>query len=307
MRYEEQKSRLKGIFSIVVTPFTPDGAFDFDALSENIERVIALGYDGVLIGGTYGEFPVMTPAERAELFRRSMEAAKGRVPVMLCSAASDVRVVRELTELASTLGGFPMITPPFVSEITEPQIAAFFRDIAKSSKNGIVIYNAPGIGITMSPALIEAVADVNGVIAIKQGDLSPAVIDVLASRLRGRIKLFCASDLGFLGPMAAGFDGISSTNSCALPEIILKSYRAIERGDVKTASELHRVWYLLRELARRHGQPQTTKAAMNARGFTGGSVRLPLRDLEGEAKQQVIEAMAAIAASPAAGLKAHAA
>ena len=38
-----------------------------------------------------------------------------------------------------------------------------------------------------------------------------------------------------------------------------------------------------------------------------GPVRPPLRDLEGEAKQQVIDAMAAIAASPDAGLKAHAA
>src|SRR4051812_26299363 len=121
---EEQKSRLKGIFSIVVTPFTADGAFDFKALDENIERVIALGYDGLLIGGTYGEFPAMTIDERAELFRRSTDAAKGRVPVMLCSADSDVRVARELTELASSLGGFPMVTPPFVSEVTDGQIAA---------------------------------------------------------------------------------------------------------------------------------------------------------------------------------------
>lgn len=307
MSNEEQKSRLKGIFSIVVTPFSADGAFDFKAFDENIERTISLGYDGLLIGGTYGEFPVMTTAERAELFRRAMDAAKGRVPVMLCSASSDGRIARELTELASSLGGFPMITPPFVSEITDSQIASFFREITKSSKNGIVIYNAPGIGITLSSSLIETIADVPGVIGIKQGDLSPAVIDILASKLRGRIRLFCASDLAFLGPMAAGFDGISSTNSCALPEIILKAFRAIERGDAKTAGELHRVWYPLRELARRYGQPQTTKAAMNARGFKGGSVRAPLRDLEGDAKQQVAQAMAAIASSPAAGLSAHAA
>ncbi len=249
----------------------------------------------------------MTPAERAGLFRRSMDAAKGRVPVMLCSADSDVRVARELTELASALGGFPMITPPFVSEVTDAQIVAFFREMTKASKNGVVIYNAPGIGITMSPSLIEAVADVPGMLAIKQGDLSPAVIDILANRLRGRIRLFCASDLAFLGPMTAGFDGISSTNGCALPEIILKSFRAIERSDAKAAGELHRVWYPLRELARRYGQPQTTKAAMNARGFKGGSVRAPLYDLGDEAKQQVAQAIAVIAASPLSGLKAHAA
>ena len=67
MQLDERASRLKGIFSIVVTPFHKDGAFDFAGLAENIERVISVGYDGLLIGGTYGEFPVMTTQERAEV------------------------------------------------------------------------------------------------------------------------------------------------------------------------------------------------------------------------------------------------
>jgi dihydrodipicolinate synthase/N-acetylneuraminate lyase len=288
---DDRASRLNGIFNIVVTPFHKDGAFDFAGLSENIERVISLGYDGLLIGGTYGEFPAMTPDERAELFRRSMEAANKRVPVLLCSASSDVRIARELTALASDLGGIPMITPPFVSEVTEGQIFEFFADIAKLSRTGIVIYNAPGIGITLSPSLIERISGVPGVVGMKQGDLTPSVIDILVGRLRGRIKLLCASDLGFLGPMAAGFDGISSTNSCALPELILKSYRAIECGDAAAAGEAHRAWYPLREVIRRYGQPQTTKAVMNARGFKGGSVRKPLLDLQGAALEEVTKAM----------------
>jgi 4-hydroxy-tetrahydrodipicolinate synthase len=288
---DDRASRLNGIFNIVVTPFHKDGAFDFAGLSENIERVISLGYDGLLIGGTYGEFPAMTPDERAELFRRSMEAANKRVPVLLCSASSDVRIARDLTALASDLGGIPMITPPFVSEVTEGQIFEFFADIAKQSRTGIVIYNAPGIGITLSPSLIERISGVPGVVGMKQGDLTPSVIDILVGRLRGRIKLLCASDLGFLGPMAAGFDGISSTNSCALPELILKSFRAIECGDAAAAGEAHRAWYPLREVIRRYGQPQTTKAVMNARGFKGGSVRKPLLDLQGAALEEVTKAL----------------
>jgi dihydrodipicolinate synthase/N-acetylneuraminate lyase len=288
---DDRASRLNGIFNIVVTPFHKGGAFDFAGLFENIERVISLGYDGLLIGGTYGEFPAMTPDERAELFRRSMEAANKRVPVLLCSASSDVRIARDLTALASDLGGIPMITPPFVSEVTEGQIFEFFADIAKQSRTGIVIYNAPGIGITLSPSLIERISGVPGVVGMKQGDLTPSVIDILVGRLRGRIKLLCASDLGFLGPMAAGFDGISSTNSCALPELILKSYRAIECGDAAAAGEAHRAWYPLREVIRRYGQPQTTKAVMNARGFKGGSVRKPLLDLQGAALEEVAKAM----------------
>src|ERR1051325_2099930 len=111
---DDRASRLKGIFTIVVTPFHKDGAFDFAGLSENIERVISHGYDGLLIGGTYGEFEAMTPNEREELFRRSIDVANKRVPVLLCTASSDVTVARELTTVANDLGGIPMITPPYV-------------------------------------------------------------------------------------------------------------------------------------------------------------------------------------------------
>jgi dihydrodipicolinate synthase/N-acetylneuraminate lyase len=299
---DECRQRLHGIFNITVTPFGKDGSFDFSGLARSIERVIGLGFDGILIGGTYGEFPSMSVDERAELFRRVMDMVGDRVPVMLCSAASDVRQARDLTKLAGGLGGLPMVTAPYVSEVTDGQIEAFFRDMAPLSKTGVLIYNAPGIGITLSPKLLEKIADIEGVVGVKQGDLSPTAIDEIGNRLRGRLRLFCASDLAFLGPMALGFDGISSTNSSALPELILKSYRAIEAGDAATARDHHRRWYPVRELARRFGQPQTTKAAMNFRGFDGGAVRSPLRDLDGAELDAVRKAVAALAADPQASV-----
>lgn len=231
----ECHARLRGIFNITVTPFTADGAFHHAGLARNIERVIGLGFDGILIGGTYGEFPAMSVDERADLFRRVMDIVGDRVPVMLCSADSDVRVVRELTTLAGELGGLSMVTPPFVSEVTDGQIVAFFRDMIRLSRTGVLVYNAPGIGITLSPPTLEQIAATPGIVGVKQGDLSPMAIDQIANRLGGRIRLFCASDLAFLGPMMCGFDGISSTNSCALPELILAAYRALEAGDESCA------------------------------------------------------------------------
>ena len=45
----------------------------------------------------------MSTEERATLFRRVMDIVGDRVPVMLCTAGSDVRVVHELTALAGEL------------------------------------------------------------------------------------------------------------------------------------------------------------------------------------------------------------
>ena len=71
----ECHARLRGLFNITVTPFKADGAFDHAGLARNIERVIGLGFDGILIGGTYGEFPAMSTEERADLFRREVRDA----------------------------------------------------------------------------------------------------------------------------------------------------------------------------------------------------------------------------------------
>jgi dihydrodipicolinate synthase/N-acetylneuraminate lyase len=273
----ERTARLQGLFNITVTPFAADGSVDFAALADAVERMIGLNFDGLLIGGTYGEFPAMSPDERAALFRRTIEIVGDRVPVMLCSAASDPCTTQQLTELAASLGGYPMVTAPYVSEITDEQIVAYFRWIAPSAGSSLVVYNAPGIGITLSPRSIERLAQIEGVVALKQGDLSPTAIDQIANRLSGKMRLFCASDLAFLGPMTAGFDGLSSTNSCAFPELISAAFRAIQSGDALTAINLHRRWFAFRELARLHGQPQTVKAAMRVRGWGNGVVRPPLQ------------------------------
>lgn len=291
MTQAQARAALRGIFTIQVTPFNRKGDVDRDSLASAVERAVVHGVDGLLIGGTYGEFATMAPDERANLFRTVMRLVNGRLPVLLCSADSDVRVVRELTRLASELGGIPMTTPPYVSEVTDDQVVAFFREIAPLSSRGLVIYNAPGVAATLTPAVIERIAEIEGVIGIKQGELSSTTVDILVGRLKGKIALLCASDLQMLGPLAAGFDGLTSTNSCALPEFIVESARALLRGDAARAGELHRSWYAYRAFARRAGQPQTVKAAMAVRGWDGGIVRPPLLGLSIEEQAELTEIM----------------
>jgi hypothetical protein len=74
----ECHARLRGIFNITVTPFTADGAFHHAGLARNIERVIGLGFDGILIGGTYGEFPAMSVDEPVPQCRRRRRRIRGQ-------------------------------------------------------------------------------------------------------------------------------------------------------------------------------------------------------------------------------------
>ncbi|MET4807119.1 dihydrodipicolinate synthase family protein [Limibacillus sp. MBR-115] len=294
---DEARERTQGLYNICVTPFSEDGTLKKAALEANLERVIGLGFDGILIGGTYGEFPAMSTEERATLFRAAVEVVGDRVPLLLCSAAADPRAAVELTQLAADLGGLPMVTAPYVSEITDAQIVSYFKEIAKVSRTGIMIYNAPGIGITLSAPLIEELSDIEGMIALKQGDLSPTVVDRLVGRLKGKLKMLAASDLAMLGPIMTGFDGLSSTNSCALPEIIHGTYKAVLEGDFGRATSLNQLWYPVREACRAYGQPQTTKAMMALRGWDGGVVRAPLRSLSRAQHESLAETLRQVAAN----------
>jgi len=278
---EEASEALQGLYCIAVTPFSADGAFDRQSFAGVLERAIGADYDGILVGGTYGEFATMTTRERAELFHCATDVVARRVPLMLCAASPDLRVVEELGALAASLGGIPMVMPPYVSEVTPGHIEAFFTRVA-ASVAPLVIYNAPGVGITLPPVLIERLADIPGIVGLKQGDLAPLVIDELVGRLGGRLRLLCASDLQMPAALAAGFDGLSSTNSCALPELIHDSFHAFKAGDARLGTTLYRSWYDYRMAVRRFGQPQSVKAAMQMRGWVGGHVRAPLLDLTAE-------------------------
>ncbi len=99
MTRERADEALRGLYCIAVTPFTADGAFDRQAFAAVLERAIGAGYDGILVGGTYGEFATMAVDERVDLFRSATAIVAGRVPLMLCAASPDVRLVEELGEM----------------------------------------------------------------------------------------------------------------------------------------------------------------------------------------------------------------
>jgi 4-hydroxy-tetrahydrodipicolinate synthase len=287
----------QGLINIAVTPFASDGAIDHRALEENVARVLAAGYDGVLIGGTYGEFATMTPPEREALFETAARSVAGRVPLLLCAAAPDLPTARRLARVAHALGGFPMLTPPYVSEVTDQQVESFFRDITSACSDRVIIYNAPGVAATLGVAQVVRLAAIPGIVGLKQGDLHPTVVDQLVGRIGDRIRLLAASDLAIAGPAGTGFHGLSSTNSCAFPELVGAIYRAFVSGAGDRGRDLNAAWFAYREFARSNGQPQTVKAAMTLRGWRGGTVRAPLCDLDDAARdalRRIVEDILAI-------------
>ena len=75
----------QGSIPALVTPMRDDGAIDFVAWQAQLGFHLHEGTDGVVVGGTTGESPVLDRGELEELVRRAKAQVAGRMPVTCTS------------------------------------------------------------------------------------------------------------------------------------------------------------------------------------------------------------------------------
>lgn len=288
--------RLVGIYTILLTPFTPSGELDPEAAAENTDYLIREGMHGILVAGTYGEYVTLTLEERRALLRAVIAAAQRRVPVIACTAAGSTAQVIELTRDAEEAGADgAMITPPYgMIEPTEAAILGHFEAIAAATSTALVLYNNPNITPSLPPELLARLADIDGYVGIKQGATTFNEHADLVALAGDRLRVFSGSDQAMVGSLALGAVGVSSTQSNFIPGIIRATYEAMVRSDLAEARRQFRRWAPFRRFARRAGQPASAKAAAELLGRHMGGVRPPLVGLTKAARAELRKVLVAM-------------
>ena len=286
--------RLVGIYTIFLTPFTSSGDVDLDAAAENAEYLIHQGMKGIVVAGTYGEYVTMTIDERRALLRSVIAAARGRVPVIACTAAGSTTDVIAYTLDAEDAGADgAMITPPYgMIEPTEAAIVGHFEAVAKGTGTALLLYNNPNISPSLPPELLARLADIDGYVGIKQGAITFTEHAELIALAGDRLRVFSGSDQLMVGSLALGAIGVSSTQSNFIPGIIRDTYEAMCRGDVAEARRQFLRWAPFRRFARRAGQPASAKAAVELLGRRCGGVRAPLVPLTSAQRAELAQILA---------------
>ncbi|MCQ6562952.1 dihydrodipicolinate synthase family protein [Paenibacillus mendelii] len=286
------KNKLKGIFVLAITPMKEDLSLDLAALRRNIEHYIASGVHGIIVGGTYAEYPSMSLAEREELFAAAVDATAGRVPVLCCTAASGTYEAIELNRMAKELGADGvMVTPPYVSEVRPEDIFYHFQCLNEAVDIPIIIYNSASIGVQLSPEEIAELSKLEHVVGIKQGatDLHAQVRTMAYAG--DSLSILCGSDGIVLGALGIGLQGCTSTNANFMASEFVALYDEFQRGEMERAWERFYRWQPIRELARKYGQPAMVKAALDLVGLPSGPVRAPFQSLGEEARKEIKQAL----------------
>ncbi len=213
----------RGSYSVLVTPFTEGGsAVDEKALRSLVEWQVEQGAPGIILLGSTGEFLCVTDDERTQIVEVTVDQVKGRIPVILGTAAEWTDVAIRYSKEAERLGADGlMIVPPYYCEPKDEEIFTHFRRIGEAVSIPIMLYNNPVTSnVDMPAALVarltaafenvryikEASGDVGRVYDIVR--LTDGVMNVFAG---GRVyESFLLGAVGYVNPYGNYIPGPSS-------------------------------------------------------------------------------------------------
>jgi len=276
---------LHGTHTVLVTPFTPDGAaVDLPALERLVAFQIENGVEGLIPLGSTGEFLSVSRDERTAIIETVVRAAAGRVPVLIGTGAEDTREAVALAREADGMGADGvLVIPPFYSVPTGDELYVHYKAIADAIGIPVMVYNNPATAnVDLTPAILARLSTIAGCCYVKESTLEVTRVRDILAACDGRMAVFA----GVLGYESAWLGAVGWVAVCSnvVPRLSADMFRAAASGDRAAALPLYR---RLAPLLPWVGGPRYvsgTKAALRLAGMDMGPPRpprlpLPERDL----------------------------
>ena len=185
---------LKGQWTTLVTPFTPDNRVDTEGLRRNIRHIRSLGVRGGGCAWNMGEFWSLTETERRLVMDTVADEAAGSWPI---GAHITHTALPESIALAhhAQQRGFDLliIAPSYMVTKTEGQVLDFVRQVADATDLALMFYNSPQFGITISPQGLKKICAIPNVVGVKEASFNQQ-ISIETHLLAGRDAIISTPD-----------------------------------------------------------------------------------------------------------------
>lgn len=288
---------LFGVIPAVLTPFNPDGEVAVEKLQRYVDWLIQRGVHGLFPCGTNGEGPAMTPDQRRQVAEAVVEAAAGRVPVVVMTGAVSTAETIALTRHAQRIGaaGAAVVTPWYFP-LDEAALEAHFAAVAEAVPDfELYLYNIPGnAGNTISPALAARLAQrYPWIRGVKDSSKGLESLNAFIWALPGR-PVLAGSDALFLDGLLAGARGVVSAVADCFPEVVVATYDAYAAGQLAEAHRLQEKMIRLRQALKMGPYIHPYKLALSWRGVDVGGMRPPLRSATPDEARAIRAALEAL-------------
>ena len=269
----------RGLGIALITPFTEEGAVDYESLSRLIDYQLDNGADFFCILATTGETPCLSLAERAQIKSAIVRQVAGRVPILMgCGGNNTAAVVEELKNGDfSGIDGVLSVCP-YYNKPSQEGLYQHFKAIAAATELPVVLYNVPGrTGINLKPETTCRLAkDCKNIVAIKEASGSLEQVDEIIKYKPNDFEVISGDDALTFPMIACGAVGVISVIGNALPKEFSRMIRLEFNGEFEAAQKIHHKFTDLYSLLFVDGNPAGVKALLTEMGFIKNQLRLPL-------------------------------
>ena len=286
---------LCGVLLPITTPFDAAGDVDLGGLRANIAKWNATGISGYVLLGSTGERAHLDENE----YLKVIEAARAEVGprpeglIFIAGAGQQstrgtINEIKRVSE-AVTVDAFLVITPHFYRpSITQQALIAHYQSIADASPVPVILYSMPALtGIKIEPETAARLSEHENIVGIKD---SSADLDGLRETIKLARKDFAVltgNGTVLNQALSAGACGGILAVGCVAPDICLEIFRAVASGESERASSLQaKLTPLAQAVTTRFGIGGL-KAALEMKGYVGGTVRAPLVQPSDEAREEI--------------------
>ena len=269
---------LQGCGTALVTPFTADGAVDYEAYARMVDRQVASGVDFLVPLATTGETPTLSAGEKTAIYQVVKEHAQG-LPLMPGVGVNSLPDTLANIRLLEPLGADALlVVVPYYNKPTQQGQYEYFKAVAAETSLPVIIYNVPGrTGANMLPdTVIRLANDVPNIRGIKEASGNYDQVSEILRRAPKDFTVLSGDDNMTLAFMATGAHGVISVASNIAPKEVSQMVKAMQEGRLEEARALHHRLFPLFKACFVESNPIPAKAALAQLGVIGETVRLPL-------------------------------
>ncbi|MCP3426551.1 4-hydroxy-tetrahydrodipicolinate synthase [Rothia sp. AR01] len=288
---------IRGVLTALTTPFDADENIDVPALRRVVDRSVEAGVNGVVAGGSTGEFASLTPDERRRLVDAVTEHVGGRVPVIAQTGATTTQEALRHSEAARAAGAdVLMLVTPYYEPLSLEETVAYIEEVSSSVELPVMLYNIPGAtGVNLDPDTVGRLARKHENIRyIKDSSVDWEQALRLIHHHGDVIDTFIGWDTFIYSALLEGAAGVMAGAANVVPGEIVSVYRAVTEGRLDEArAEWARLYPVIDAMI---SEPfiAAVKAGLRIQGEPVGAPRSPMGEISPAANARIEEALASL-------------
>ena len=280
----------------LVTPFREDGSVNYDKLEELVNYHCDNGTDSIIICGTTGESPTLSEEEHVDCIKRTIDFAKGRIPIIAGTGSNSTHTAIELSKEADAYGadGLLLVTP-YYNKATQQGLIEHYTAVAKEVKAPIILYSvASRTGCNVEPETAATlIQNVDNIVGIKEASGNISQVAKIMQLTDGKADLYSGNDDQIVPVLSLGGIGVISVLANIAPQDTHDIVAKFLEGDTKGSLAMQLKANPLVEKLFCEVNPIPVKKAMNLMGMEVGGLRMPLTEMTPENTQKLENAMKA--------------